>query len=117
MKALGPADDNETRRIVLKLLARLRCSECGTPFELHDFVLQHHRQDTWVLVVECRHCGESTHVVIAMQYEDDPELASELTPAELRVVAQQPPITADDVLDMHGFLEEFDGDFEGLIGA
>jgi hypothetical protein len=52
-----------------------------------------------------------------MQYEDDPELASELTPAELRVVAQQPPITADDVLDMHGFLEEFDGDFEGLIGA
>lgn len=117
MKALGgPADDNETRRIVLKLLARLRCSECGTPFELHDFVLQHHDKDTWMLAVECRQCSESTHVVIAVQYEPAaPEAANELTVDEVQTLASRPPITTDDLLDMHEFLQEFDGDFLSAI--
>jgi len=40
----------------------------------------------------------------------------ELTPGEWDQFQKMPQIDADDVLDMHEFLKDFDGDFVSLLG-
>jgi hypothetical protein len=115
MRAFGPQDDNETRRLVLKLLARLRCATCGASYKLPDFRLQHHSRTVWVLGVECRDCGDSCHVVVALKLEQEQGPAVDLMPEEVPDATSQPPITADDVLDMHEFLHEYSGDLKTLL--
>jgi hypothetical protein len=49
MKAKGPLSEGDKRRLVLKLVAQLRCVECGRTYEPGDFTLIHRWQDLWVL--------------------------------------------------------------------
>jgi hypothetical protein len=115
MKAKGSLDDNDKRRLVLTLLARLRCVACGKPFQAQDFALLDRRSDVWVLGVECRHCGESAHVIIALHLGLGSEPVTDLMPEERRAADEWLPITTDDVLDIHELLKEFDGDFQTLF--
>ena len=119
MKPAGPLSEGDKRRLVLKLVARLRCAKCQQPFDPHDFTLVHSWQDMWVLSTRCRHCNEPCHVVIFMRLdvesESESELVTDLTPEELEDVDQRRPITFDDVLDVHVLLEQCEGDLETLL--
>lgn len=117
MRAELPLDENDKRRMVLKLISHLRCLECGRPYERQDFTLVHRWDDVWLLNANCPRCDQSSHVVIFMQLNAERDLATDLTPDELRQVRDWPPITADDVLDVHAMLQEFDGDFEELFAG
>jgi hypothetical protein len=112
-----PLDEEEKRRLVVQLVTRLRCVECGRLYDPEDFVLVHRWQDMWVLSTRCRHCDELCHVVVYMQLGIEPEPIIDLTPEEVEVSDTWPPITADDLLDVHAFLQEFDGDFEMLVAG
>jgi hypothetical protein len=118
---VGPLSEGDKRRLVLKLVARLRCVACERPYDPHDFTLVHNWQDTWVLSTRCRHCQEPCHVVIFMRLdakaEPEPDLITDLTPEELQEAGQRRPITFDDVLDVHVLLEECNGDLETLLAS
>lgn len=115
MKAEGPLDESEMRRFVLGLLKQLRCVGCGQVFDPRGFTLVHQLEEMWILSTRCRNCKERTHVVVAAHLEEEPELLTDLTPEELESGDEWPPITADDVLDVHALLQDFDGDFETLL--
>jgi len=119
MKSAGPLSEGDKRRLVLKLVARLRCVQCQRPYDPHDFTLVHSWQDMWVLSTRCRHCNEPCHVVIFMRLdaepEDEAEVVTDLTPEELQDASQWHPISFDDVLDVHVLLEECEGDLETLL--
>ena len=119
MKPVGPLSEGDKRRMVLKLVARLRCVECEHPYDPHDFTLIHSLQDMWVLSIRCRHCNQPCHVVIFMRLDADTgpeaELVTDLTPEELEETVDRQPITFDDVLDVHVLLEESGGDLEVLL--
>jgi hypothetical protein len=110
--ASAPLDEEEKRRLVVQLVTRLRCVECGRLYDPEDFVLMHRWEDMWVLSTRCRHCDELCHVVVYMRLDVEPEPIIDLTPEEVEAAADWLPITADDLLDVHNFLEAFDGDFE-----
>lgn len=112
-----PLDDNDKRRLVSQLVRQLRCMACNRLYDPEDFTLVHRWQEVWVLSTRCRHCDELCHVVIFMQLGTEPEPVMDLTPGEAQIAADRPPITADDVLDMHLLLHEFDGDFEELLAG
>jgi hypothetical protein len=115
MKEPGPLNEADKRRLVLKLVAQLRCVECGRLYDRKDFTLIHNWQDMWVLGTRCRHCDEQVQVVIFMRLDAEPEPATDLMPEEMETAGQWPTITADDVLDVHTLLQEFNGDFEALL--
>lgn len=117
MKARGPLDENDKRRLVLKLVTQLRCVECGKLYDPRDFTLIHRWKDMWVLNARCRHCDEPCHVIVFMDLRAAPEPVTDLTPEELEAEGEWLPITADDVLDMHTLLREFDGDIEALFAS
>ena len=45
--ASTPLDEEEKRRLVVQLVNRLRCVECGRLYDPEDFVLVHRWQDMW----------------------------------------------------------------------
>lgn len=110
-------DDNDKRQMLLRLIHNLRCVECGRLYDAEDFVLVHRRQDTWVLSTRCRHCNELCQVVVFLQPESEPQPVTDLTPEEIQPTTERPSISSDDVLDMHTFLQKFDGDFEILFAC
>jgi hypothetical protein len=115
MKARGPLGEEDKRRLVLKLVARLRCAECGLSYDSHDFVLVDRQPDAWVLGVQCRQCGASSHVLIVMDLHSGPEPVAGPSREERGIAHEWPPISRDDVLDVHEILEEFDADLDDLF--
>jgi hypothetical protein len=112
---MGPLDEGDKRRLVLELVAQLRCVECGRLYDPHDFTLIHRQEEVWVLSTRCRHCDEPCHVVVFMELEAETDPITDLLPEELEAATEWPPITADDVLDVHHLLSEFEGDMEALF--
>ncbi len=113
MRTPGPLDEDEKRRLVLKLVTKLRCVNCRELYHPRDFSLVEQRPEAWVLGIQCRRCGDSAHIVVLMNLGHEPGGA--LKPDEGRAADPVPPITADDVLDLHLFLREFDGDLEAIL--
>jgi hypothetical protein len=110
-----PQDENEKRRLVLRLVTHLRCVECGRLYDPEDFALVQRRKDVWVLSTRCRSCDEPCQVIVFLRPVAEGEPPTDLTPDEAQNLAGQPPISSDDVLDMHDLLQRFDGDIEMLF--
>jgi hypothetical protein len=54
-------------------------------------------------------------VIVVINMADEAHAVTDLTPEEEKRLELWPPITADDVLDVHEFVKGFDGDFEALF--
>lgn len=91
------------------------------------------KQDMWMMIVQCRDCqarsfvaalvGDATSTSPSGQLFD---LAASEFGLEERFEIQDvtehhesaaPALTIDDVIEMHQFLDDFDGDFKSLIGS
>jgi len=117
MKTELPLDDNDKRRLVFKVISQLHCLDCGQAYERGDFSLAHRWEDVWVLTSQCHHCHGRSHIVIFMHPNAATGPSCVQTAEEDRPAEQLPAISADDVLDMHLLLSEFEGDFEELFAG
>ena len=101
----------DVRQVVLSVLET--CSQCHQPYELQDIRIVGRHGNLWVLAVSCSHCDAQAFVAAVVSDSDVEEATGEsASPA-----AMGSPVTVDDVLDMHEFLESFDGDFHALFSG
>ena len=101
-------------RLIKKLMTSMKCESCGQNYEVYNVDVLGHREDLWFLRVFCSACH--THCLVAAVVKEGkmPELVTDLTEAELDEFGDG-EIEVDDVLNMHSFLKNFDGDFSGLF--
>lgn len=122
----------QIKRIVLDRMER--CAVCHREFQPHDITVIARKPRYWTMMVECEEC-HARNFVAAMLGDGDQQEAqlalrrlTESAIHELRrdeppaIQSEAPadggePITASDVVDMHEFLAEFDGDFQQLFRA
>lgn len=119
--------EKQIKKIVLNRMER--CAVCHHSFAPEDIHIVSRKPDLWTMVVGCNECN-SRSFVAAVLGDGDPEQAQ----LALRKLSEQgseigiddhefghadvpagDPVTVDDVLDMHAFLKEFDGDFQRLF--
>ena len=102
-------------RLIKRLMTSIKCEYCGQKYELRNVDILGHKEGLWVLRVSCSNC-HTQYIMAAVVKEDKrPETVAELTetePGEFYDIM----VEVDDVLDMHNFLKDFDGDFSGLFG-
>ncbi len=103
--------DPEIESLIRYLAARLECAVCHHQYEPDDFELLNKEANSLMFFITCHHCYTQGFMVVFIQ-EQWPEL-EEIDQAEEE--SEREPITADDVLDMHRFLENFEGDFITLL--
>lgn len=111
---VGRPDLNE---LVKQIVSRVPCSVCSRPFELDDIHVLGQRGDVWLLAIYCSHCDTRALVFAQMQVEEGTPQVSEPSPAEQEWFESLPPISVDDVLDVHRFLQDFEGDVYDLLGV
>ena len=104
------------QRLVRKLMALIRCGPCRQHYEPINIDVLAHREDTWLLRAQCSFCHTRSLVVAVIKEERKPKSVTDLTRAEILRFHASSLVGEDDVLDMHRFLREFNGDFAALFG-
>ena len=117
--------EKQIKRIVLDRMER--CSVCHRGFEPDDVHVLSRKSDMWMLMVSCGEC-QARNFVAAVIGDGDAEEAQ----LALRRLGEEhvrtrtgiepedegepgEPVSVDDVIEMHQFLQGFDGDFKALF--
>jgi len=115
----------QIKRIVLNRMHR--CSVCHHDYDTDDISVVSRKSDMWMMLVECTDCHARNYVAAVLKdgNPDEARLAlrqlhqkatgavEQVAIAELAEAHAKPgpDVNAHDVLDMHEFLQEFDGNF------
>ena len=101
--------------LIKRLMASIKCDVCGQGYELGSINILGHDKDLWFLSALCPACHTRYLVVVVVKESNVPEVTADLTEAEVGKLKNAGSLTSDEVLDMHNFLKDFDGDFSRLF--
>jgi hypothetical protein len=117
--------EKQIKRIVLDRMER--CSVCHRGFEPDDVHVLSRKSDMWMLMVSCGECqarnfvaavigdGDAEEAQLALRRlgEEHVRTRTDIEPEDAGEPGE--PISVDDVIEIHQFLQEFDGDFKALF--
>ena len=101
--------------LIKRLIASIKCGSCGQHYDEGNIDIIEHNEDLWFLRVSCSSCHVKCLVAAIVREDDRTEVVTDLTEAELEKFRDLGGVRADDVLDMHNFLKDFDGDFHRFL--
>jgi hypothetical protein len=104
-------------RIIKKLMTSVKCSNCGQNYQMRNVKIVGNHQAIWFLQVSCSACHSRYLITAVINQNENLDIVSDLTDAESSRFKIYCDLTADDVLDMHTFLKEFNGNFSGLFDS
>ena len=117
--------EKQIKRIVLDRMER--CSVCHRGFEPDDVHVLSRKSDMWMLMVSCGECqarnfvaavigdGDAEEAQLALRRlgEEHVRTRSDIEPEDEDISGE--PVSVDDVIEVHQFLQGFDGDFKALF--
>jgi len=103
-------------RLLKRLMTSIKCSFCGQQYEAANIEVLEHSEELWFLRVLCSVCHTQCLVAAVIREDKMPEVVTDLTEAEQDKFAAVDVVRADDLLNIHNFLKDFDGDFSRLFG-
>ena len=98
---------------VKNLVANFKCNGCDQHFEPDNADVVAHNGDLWVFAVYCPSCQVKSLLAAVIKEGGVPEVVTELSEEEQARLST--PVCSDDLLDLHLFLRDFDGDFSFLL--
>jgi hypothetical protein len=119
--------EKQIKRIVLDRMER--CSVCHRGFEPDDVHVLSRKSDMWMLMVSCGECqarnfvaavigdGDAEEAQLALRRlgEEHVRTRTDIEPEDEGEPGE--PVSVDDVIEVHQFLQGFDGDFKALFRA
>ncbi len=102
-------------QFIKRLITTIKCGVCGHHYEGSNVRILGHRDDLWFLSVFCPACRSQGLMAAVINEGRLPELVTDLTEEEYARFCPLVVVVADDVLDVHNFLRDFDGDFSRLF--
>ena len=101
--------------LIKRLMASIKCSVCEQHYEPDNISVLGHHEELWFLRASCSACHTQFLVAAIIKEGKMPESVIDLTEAELDRFRNVSAPTADEMLDMHNFLKDFNGDFSQLF--
>ena len=107
--------DREYLRILLKnLQSLLRCPNCGHRYTIDEIKLRGQSGPTFHLQLLCSECGVPVSASVAISGNLG-ELAGLPQIQEIKQIKKQSqPISSDEIIELHNFLKDFDGNFDSI---
>lgn len=125
-------DFDQIKHMVLQQLNR--CVVCHREYEMADITSVQRKPGVWTLMVQCEQCRSRNYIAAVTNDGSAEDAIFEVQSLTRRALSdaktdpsEQPeapiseapphgsPVTAGDVVDMHDFLKDFDGDFARLF--
>ena len=117
--------DKQIKQIVLDRMER--CSVCHRGFEPDDVHVLSRKSDMWMLMVSCGECqarnfvaavigdGDAQEAQLALRRLGEEHIRSSREIEDEDAGEPRDLVSIDDVLEIHEFLQSFDGDFQALF--
>jgi hypothetical protein len=96
-------------------MTSIKCDYCGQNYEVYNVDVLGHREDLWFLRALCSSCHTQCLVAAVIKEDKRSEVVTDLVKAEPDKFNDADVVGKDDVLNMHSFLKNFDGDFSQLF--
>jgi hypothetical protein len=100
---------------IKRLMTSVKCSSCGQNYIARNVQILGHHHGLWFISAYCSSC-HTHYLLVATVNEQKTDIVTDLTESEFDRFKKSFAPTADDILDMHGFLKTFQGDFAQLFG-
>jgi hypothetical protein len=97
---------------IKQLIATKKCRACGKIFESNNITIVGQKKGIWLLRVICADCYTQCLIAVVSGAGKIAGI-SDLKDGETIISGES--VNADDMLDMHNFLADFDGDFSRLL--
>jgi hypothetical protein len=105
-------------------LSTFDCASCGRTYAAGSIRVLAQREELFFVDLACPSCGSGAVAIVTIEVDeasnarvDVGDLAPD-APVPGSVSAHgAPPVSGDDLLDVHRFLREFDGDFRALFSG
>jgi len=101
--------------LIKKLIASIKCGSCGQNYQEDHIEVVEHSDELWFLKVFCSSCHVRCLVAAIIREDARPEIINDLTREEMEKFKSLDGVGDEDLLDMHNFLKDFDGDFPRLF--
>ncbi len=101
--------------LIKKLIASSKCEICGQHFEMKNIDVLGHEREIWFLKIRCSSCHCESLMAAVIRENRVVGLTTDLTEQEASRFKNASAISADDVLDMHNFLKDYEGDINQLL--
>lgn len=101
--------------LIKRLIASIKCGSCGQHYEEDNIDVIEHSDELWFLRVLCSSCHVKSLVAAIIREDEKVEVITDLTEAERAKFKDMDGVRVNDVLDMHNFLRDFDGNFPRLF--
>jgi len=101
--------------LIKRLIASIKCGSCGQNYQEDRIEVVEHNDELWFLKVSCSSCHVGCLVAAIIRENARPEVITDLTEEEAEKFKNLDSIRDEDLLEMHGFLKDFDGDFPRLF--
>ena len=102
-------------QIIYTLISTVKCTICDGAYSINDIIIIGHQDNTWFLNILCPLCQKQAFVIALINKGKSVEIVSDLTITELLELTQTKAIDIDDILDIHNFLKDFNGNFVSLF--
>ena len=101
--------------LLKKLMGSIKCGSCGNHYEERNVEVLGNSEEMWFLQAICSSCHTQSLVVAIIQKCTRSDVTTDLTDIEQVKLATISAVDADDLLNIHGFLKGFKGDFSSLF--
>ena len=98
-----------------RLFSKVTCGICGQRYDVSNIKVLDNEDGVWFLSLVCTSCGTRGLIAAVVGEGTAIDTASDLSEAEYERFADSELVGVDDVLDMHCFLKNFNGDFTSLF--
>jgi DNA-directed RNA polymerase subunit RPC12/RpoP len=102
--------------VVKQMMTSLKCTNCGQKYQQQDIEILSCHQHLYFLQVSCSACQSRFLITAVLKNGGPPEMVTDLTAAEMEIFTESRAPGPDDLLDMHAYLKQFNGDFAALFG-
>ena len=101
--------------LIKRLIASIKCGSCGHHYEEDHIDIIEHTEELWFMKVFCSSCHVRCLVAAIIREDGKSQVVTDLTSAELDKFRGMDNVMEEDLLDMHEFLKDFDGDFPRIF--
>lgn len=105
----------QLREIVKNIKERVVCSGCESNYRGEDIYILSTIADKCIILVNCKHCHTPMLITASVNNTKTGEKTfSNFEKLSFEDGKDKEMISSDDVVEIHNFLKNFDGDFEKL---
>lgn len=107
----------QLQELIKNIQAMMRCPSCGATYG-DDHIHFLGQLDMAALIqLDCQSCGlpVMATIVVSDKNQGMPKLLSDVSPEDFKDQGTRDPVETDQIVDVHQFLKDFDGNFEKLF--